>query len=696
MIKHTHKVADNIIEEKFMEPKHFTDFQDYIPILWRRKWIIILSIFSVMLTGWILYSMKPQIYQATSRIMIENRGVEVMLQTHPHILPRFVSLAAREVIIKSLDFATELSQEIPLSPEEIRSTISTLSIHDSQLLEITVRHSNSQMAQKIAALAATRFVEYSKRVISREAIEAKKFLAERIKETKEDLVLADIAFQQFKSNKGIYDLDKEMGDLTTYMTKLTGDEHDTRQRIKANRTRIGMHQGAAQEQAISKKAEELKKLQARYTDFHPKVAALKEDINFINRRQDAEAGISDPLLRDLLADERTMLDSLRKIEAERKAVKIRLKYLASNGLQYAELKRRYNTDKETNDVMLKSMDETKMRESMTVGDARPIEIATSASPINKTGTKNLFFLASLGLVLGFGSTLFVEYIDNTVKTSDEVKRYLGIPVLGVIPRLEKEVSPVLLQAGLKSTLNEAYQSMVFSLEQATLKAGCKGMLVASAKEGEGKTTIASNIAIAMARNGEKVILIDGDLRRPRIHHIFNVDNTSGLSNLLKGDLEAERGLRTLKEQGSFGGKKIVLEEQDVANIIKPTEIEGLSVITSGPVPSNPVELMKSDNLKRLFSILKNYANMIIYDTPPANLVVDSLVLATALDGALIVLESGRVTRKEAIEIKNLFEIAGINLLGLVINASEVERKGYYYYPYYSHYTHSTKKKRERQ
>ena len=629
-----------------MEPKHFTDFQDYIPILWRRKWIIVLSIFSVMLTGWILYSMKPQIYQATSRIMIENRGVEVMLQTHPHILPRFVSLSAREIIIKSLDFARELSQETALPPEEIRSAISTNSIHDSQLLEITARHTNAQMAQKISATAATHFIEYSKRVISREAIEAKKFLAERIRETKEDLVRADTAFQQFKSSKGIYDLDKEMADLTTYMTKLTGDEHDTKQRIKANQIRIGMHQGAAQQQAVAKKAEELTKLQVRYTDLHPKIMALKEDMQLLRYRPDnIEMSAGDSLMRDLFADKRTMEDSLHKIEAERKAVKTRLRYLASNGLQYAELKRRYNTAKETHDVMLKSMDDTKMRESMTVGDARLIELATNASPILKTGTKNLFFLASLGLVLGFGSTLFVEYIDNTVKTSDEVKRYLTLPVLGIIPRLEKEVSPVLLQAGLKSTLNEAYQSLVFSLEQVTLKAGCKGILVASAKEGEGKTTIASNIAIAMARNGEKVILIDGDLRRPRIHHIFNVDNSSGLSNLLKGDLEAERGLRTLKEQGSFGSKKLVLEEQDVANIIKPTEIEGLSVITSGPVPSNPVELMKSDNLKRLFSILKNYANMIIYDTPPANLVVDSLVLATALDGALIILESGIVTIK---------------------------------------------------
>lgn len=681
-----------------MEPRTSMDFQDYIPILWRRKWVIVLSISVVMLTGLILYSLKPQIYRATSLVIIENRGVEVMLQTHPHILPRFVSLAAREIIIKSLDFAKELSTEIPLSPEEIRSAISTNSILESQVLEITARHNNPEMAKKISNNAAAHFVEYSKRAISREAIEAKKFLAERLTETKQEMLNADKAFQQFKSQKGVFDLEKEMGELTTYITKLTADEHDTQQQLKANQIRITTHHGIARQKEIDKKVAELNSLQARYTSIHPKVVALKENIQVIGYNPEPTTTTGDTFLRELLAEGRTLEDRLLKIASEKKAVQVRLKYLASNGLQYAELQRKYTTTKETHDGILKSLDDTKMRESMTVGDARAVELAGKAFPINKTGLKNFFFLISLGLVLGFGSTLFVEYIDNTIKTSDEVKRHLNVPVLGVIPRLEKETSPILLQAGTKSTLNEAYQALVFSLEQVTLKMGCKGILVASAKEGEGKTTIASNIAISMARNGEKVILIDGDLRRPRIHQIFNLDNSVGLSTLLRGDLEAERGLRSLKEHGSFGSKHLVLEEQDVANILKPTEVEGLSVITSGPVPSNPVELLKSDNLKRLFGILKNYANLIIYDTPPANLVVDSLVLSTTLDGAIFILESGRVTRKEAAEVKNLLEMSGINLLGTIINSSQIERKGYYYYyQYYSTYPapHSTKKKRKR-
>lgn len=681
-----------------MEPRTSMDFQDYIPILWRRKWVIVLSISVVMLTGLILYSLKPQIYRATSLVIIENRGVEVLLQSHPHILPRFVSLAAKEIIIKSLDFAKELSTEIPLSPEEIRSAISTISVIDSQLLEITARHNNPEMAKKISNNAATHFVEYSKRSISREAIEAKKFLAERLIESKQDLLSADEAFQQFKSQKGVFDLEKEMGELTTYITKLTADEHDTQQQLKANQIRITTHHGIARQKEIDKKVAELNSLQARYTNIHPKVLALKENIQVIGYSSEATTTTGDTFLRELLAEERTLEDRLLKIASEKKAVQVRLKYLASNSLQYAELQRKYTTSKETHDGILKSLDDTKMRESMTVGDARAVELAGKAFPINKTGLKNFFFLISLGLVLGFGSTLFVEYIDNTIKTSDEVKRHLNVPVLGVIPRLEKETSPILLQAGTKSTLNEAYQALVFSLEQVTLKMGCKGILVASAKEGEGKTTIASNIAISMARNGEKVILIDGDLRRPRIHQIFNLDNSVGFSTLLRGDLEAERGLRSLKEHGSFGSKHLVLEEQDVANILKPTEVEGLSVITSGPVPSNPVELLKSDNLKRLFGILKNYANLIIYDTPPANLVVDSLVLSTTLDGAIFILESGRVTRKEAAEVKHLLEMSGINLLGTIINSSQIERKGYYYY--YQYYStspspQSTKKKRKR-
>lgn len=677
------------------ESRNLMDFQDYVPILWRRKWLIAFSVCIVLFTGLVLYSLKPQIYQATSRIMIETRGVEVMLQTHPHILPRFVSLAAREIIIKSLDFSKDLAKEIPLPTEEIRASLITNSIHDSQLLEIISRHKNKELAKMISAKAASHFVEYSKKVISREAIEAKKFLGERLMETKQDLMGSDAAFQLFKSKKGVFDLDKEMSELTTYLTKLSADEHETRQKLTENSNRINTHKENATQHEVAQKLEELKKLQVRYTEFHPKVVALKETLQFLRLHSENLTSFQiDPVMQDLLADERTLEDRLDKIKSERSAVKARIKYLAENGLEYAELQRKYQTSKETHDGILKSLDDTKMRESMTVGDARIIELAIASFPINKTDPKNLFFLLFLGLTLGIGTTFFVEYVDNTVKTSDEVKRCLSMPVLGVIPRLERERSPILLHSGLKSTLNEAYQTLVFALEQVTLKAGCKGLLVASAKEGEGKTTIASNIAVAMARNGEKVILVDGDLRRPRIHQIFNLDNDIGLSTLLKGDLEAERGLRTLKEQGAFGVDKLVLEEQDVASILKSTEVEGLSVITSGPIPGNPVELMKSDNLKKLFAILKSHCNMIIYDTPPANLVVDSLVLATTLEGALLILESGRVTRKEASEIKNLFEIAGVALLGVVINASQIERKGYYYYPYYSYYTsqHSHHKK----
>ena len=307
------------------------------------------------------------------------------------------------------------------------------------------------------------------------------------------------------------------------------------------------------------------------------------------------------------------------------------------------------------------------------GDVSVVEAATTPSvPIKPNVMMNTLLAAAIGLLLAGGLALLLEYLDDTVKSTEDLEAS-GLASLGGVARFRRpKVMQDNLVAGSRSHHHfaEAYRVLRTNVQFSTIDSPGQTLLVTSANPGEGKSTTAANLALVMAQAGKKVVLVDSDLRRPSLHRIFGLSNEQGLTNLL------------LSTQPSVNG------------YAQRTRFDNLAVLTSGPLPPNPSELLASRRLDSLLDGLKTQADVVILDSPPALPVADACILASKVDGTMLVVDSSKTRAQALRRAKEALAKSKTRLLGAVLN--KLKRRGggqYYYYYYYS--ADGDKKKRHR-
>lgn len=225
----------------------------------------------------------------------------------------------------------------------------------------------------------------------------------------------------------------------------------------------------------------------------------------------------------------------------------------------------------------------------------------------------------------------------------------------------------------KSPISEAFRTLRTNIKFSSLDKPLKTILITSPIPGAGKSSVSINLALTMAQDKYKVILVDTDLRKPTIHKIFQQDNKTGLTNILVEDKKIKEVIRRLTD-------------------VDPN----LYFIPSGPIPPNPSELLGSNRMKELLKELQEQADFVIFDSPPVIAVTDALVLATQVDGVVLILDFGKVPREAAKQTKELLEKVKANILGVILNKIDMEKEGQYYpYYYYYYYGDETKKKKRR-
>ncbi len=291
-----------------------------------------------------------------------------------------------------------------------------------------------------------------------------------------------------------------------------------------------------------------------------------------------------------------------------------------------------------------------------------IEPAQRAVPINAGNTRqNVLLAAIVGLMIAGGIAFLLEYLDDTVKTPDDVAGVLGLTTLGSIVRLEGATYPEKLvthQSG-HSPAGEAYRMLRSNIQFMSNGRPIRALLVTSASPVEGKSVTLANMGVVFAQNGLRTILVDSDLRRPVLHKIFQVPNRVGLSNTLLAPVAK------LSEEA-----------------IQPTEIENLRVMTSGPLPPNPSELLGSARMSQLIGELTEVADVVLFDSPPVLSATDAALLANRLDATILVADAGRTRREAALRAVDQLQRAGANLLGGVVNRLQKKSGDYYYYYHY--------------
>jgi capsular exopolysaccharide synthesis family protein len=371
---------------------------------------------------------------------------------------------------------------------------------------------------------------------------------------------------------------------------------------------------------------------------------------------------------------------------------------SSASVEYHNLSLEVETRRNLLDEVLKAHSETEVTarlQGTKESNVRVVDRAlTPGGPSSPNLKQDLSSGMLFGLVFGVGLVLLLEYLDRTVKTADQVERLLGLPTLAVIPDINDTgsgyggyrgyggygygIGSTVAKAAAKAkgsrrwlerkkgemasrielvphegprlAVSEAYRSLRTALLLSSARE-LKVVAVTSAVASEGKSATASNLAVVMAQLGRRVLIIDADLRKPRLHEVFQVSNRTGLVSYLTGGADFE-------------------------SIVARTAVPQLYVTTSGPIPPNPSELLASDRMSELVNAARGRFDFVVIDTPPLLPVTDATLVGDLVDGVTICLRAGKVTREEARSCLDRLKMAGVKVLGVVLNRHLLNQGGY--------------------
>ena len=567
-------------------------------------------------------------------------------------------------------------------------------IRNSRLVKIHFDSNYPELSAQVPDNLATAYIQQNLETRFIATQQAKEWLTGQLDDLKAKVERADEALQAFGSKHDIISLEEKENVTILRLTELnkaltnaeaermakealykqTKDRNfDSLPSILENRLIMDLKQAYVQVEA------QYMKLSETFKPEYPEMVRLKSQMQTIQKRIDGEIN---KIVTGIKNDYES---SLRKESLLREAFekqKAKAQEMKEKAIQYNILKREADTNKELYKGLLQRMKEAGVSAGIMASNIQVIDQAElPTKPYKPNRQLNLLLAAVVGLFLGVGLAFFFEYLDNTVKTPEDVEQLIRLPSFGMVPeisyerqrRLESGKSyPVeLITFGHpKSMLSEAYRNIRTSILLSFPERPPKKFVITSPNPVEGKTTTVINTAITLSQTGAKVIIIDADMRKPRIHEIFGEkDGEMGLSNFLSGNASLE-------------------------SVIKKSNIPNLFYIPSGPIPPNPSELIGSNLFKSMMEFLGERFDHIVFDSPPVLGFADSIILSTAVDGVILVVLGGKTPRETLQRAKEVLHQVNAKILGVVINRIDIQRSdyGYYYYRYHYYYGKEGKKK----
>ncbi len=418
-------------------------------------------------------------------------------------------------------------------------------------------------------------------------------------------------------------------------------------------------------------------LSARYGPLHHTMIAVQKQIDEMNELLLAEVKtIIEALDAEIAAAEGTEIGITADIGLEKNAA-MELNELA---IEHAMLSRDYGTTKTTYEQLVRKQTEADLSGSTDTNFVHWFEHAEPImTPVRPSVTKSALAGLAVGFLLGLLVAVGGVLLDNTVHTQADVEEGLGLTFLGILPSIQQEDERVVKAAAMtpdgerpaardlfivqnpKSSLAECARSIRTNLLFMGTDKPLKRILVTSPGPSEGKSTIAVNLSVVMAQAGNRVLLVDTDLRRPRLHYTFGVSGEKGLTSVL-------------------------LNAASVSDVIRSTDVIGLDVLTCGPLPPNPAELLHSEKFQKLLVELDGRYDRVVLDSPPIGAVTDAAILSQTVDGTLLVAKASKTTKEAVRRARRTLMSVNANIIGLVLNDIDLEQGGYgYSYYYYRRY-----------
>jgi len=432
---------------------------------------------------------------------------------------------------------------------------------------------------------------------------------------------------------------------------------------------------------------------SRYGENHPAFRAAAAKVVSIRQSMSQEIrSVVGSVARDLRANAQTQ-SSLQGLLDHSQTQALQLNLI---GIEYNRLEREQKNNEEIYGLVLKRTKETDLSKLLRTNNIRVLDAATvPTAPAQPNFKINIIVALVLGLTGGLALCLLVERLDNTLKAKEDTEAILGVPFLGLIPRVGtglKEYGYVYGRRGgvrgqigengskkanlgerdtyvashPKSALAECCRSIRTNLLFLASERPLRTLLVTSSAPQEGKTSTSVSLAITMAQGNNRTLLIDTDMRRPRVHKVFGLSSDVGISSVIIGTASLDEA-------------------------VKPTTVDNLWVLPCGPIPPNPAELLHSEAFGRIVAAATKLFDRVILDSPPVNVVTDASILGTMVDGVLLVVRAGKTLRESAKAARHQLTNLGARVLGVVLNDVDLSRRGAdYYQHHYYYYSYGTR------
>jgi polysaccharide biosynthesis transport protein len=665
--------------------------------IWRviRKWwwLIAAIVVACEVAAVIASLMVQPLYRARSTLEVNIAGVRVVdekmgdldggqrnerefLNTQAELL-RSRSLAER--VARSMNLANNAQLFDPATDRASREASAVGIVHgsvtiapvpDSRLIEITAVSTDPALAAAIANAYGTSFMQSNLERRYEATSYARNFLEQRIAAVRQRLENSERQLVAYAQQQGIITLGSDSGAGGRSEQPLDAASlvsmNEALSTARAERVEAEQRYRQAQASATTSEVQnnptiqalrgQLAGLQAEYQEKlgifrpdYPAMVQLRSRIEALENSISREAGnVSGALRSDYLA----AVGRENALEQRVDALRAGLLNLRERSIQYTILQREVDTNRELYDALLQRYKEVGVAGGVGTNAVSVVDQAqVPGAPFKPNLPVNMALGLLAGLVLGFGGAFGLEWMDDTIKTPDDLSSKLGIAPLGIIPMLGKDGSIQEQLEDARSQVSEAYHSVRTALQFATDHGVPKSLLVTSTRAAEGKSSSALAIARIMAGLGPSVLLVDADLRKPTFR--APTSGGPGLSSLLSGSTELEA-------------------------CIHPTDLEGLFLLPSGPIPPNPAELLASARLREVLDRVGTMFDHIVIDAPPVLGLADAPLLASQCEGTIMVIQAGAIRRAAALNAVNRLNAAGAYMLGGVLTKFSAAKSGYGY------------------
>jgi len=727
-----------------MAIKYDLNLRDYWRVIRKRKFIIIFTTLAMGAFSFLFSIMQQPVplYQATSSVKVEQSGSITGLyiqsvswsqtdymQTQAAIIKSYyiIETAAKMLGLIPPDLPSEkvrASQKYQNIMTDLKKSIETEQEGYSNIINILVTSKDPVFAQQVANTIAKVYKEQHALDLNKRTFEAKKFIENQLAVVTEKLRNSEEEVRKYREHNKLISLSAQTSGMLGQMMALQVVYEKSVENYEQINNIEKLLENAVNKPLTSKTSYYINEASSLYKNLNDSLVQLmlkRDSLLLVYTEKYPQVIEINQQIREIAVNMTSQLSSQKKnvteniktLEKKIAEMDEQIKALPEKGLELGRLEQKVGVNREVYILLEKKYQESLIKEAEKIEEVQIVKPALEpAKPINPPKTMATGVVGTLvGLILGIVFGFVVETFDTSIGAIEEVEELTGVNVLGIIPHVTiQEIKATLLDESQgemddktaerysrivahfapKSTLAESYRALRTNLGFIGVKGDMKAVVFTSSSPKEGKSTIVANLAVAMAQAGNKVLLIDGDMRKPMIANVFGIDQAPGLSDIILGNYSLEDTVRSVTD--------IMMGKMSMDDIMKTPGMDNLYILTSGIIPPNPAEMAGSHKVAELIKQARSEYDIVLMDAPPLLSATDAAIYGSIADGVVLVYRVGVIGRAVLKRAKAQLDNVKANIVGIVLNGLKAEISPDFasqdYYKYYHYYSEEKGEKRK--